>query len=672
MRPAIKILSSIAAFALFTALASDTAVAQGEVKDVNEIIHGLAPIKYSPQYQGREARPSIDLYIQFAIDKATLLPEAVQQLEELGRALQSAKLQNKKMEIAGHTDSTGSSLHNRRLSLRRAERVATYLQQEFKIDRMRLSVAGYGEARPKDPLHSDSAVNRRVEIISSGSIKTSKSDSKATASESKVQSVQKEGGDLGWGDLLSNTEGAQNLLRQAEAQGTARVIIVLAGAKQAEAQAKGWRNLNDYIRDLQDKAIDRLGWTNINDLVRYDYTPAMAMTVNAARLRELLRGDAVEQVYEDKGYNASLSKSAPLIGSKAAKFATHNGAGWGVAVLDTGVDSNHPFLKEKVIAEACFSSEDTKWETVIRSACPSGKRVETGPGAARPCVAAYGCAHGTHVAGIVAGQNGEFTGVASEASIIAVQVFSLVETHQSGKDSTAYMSDILRGLEWVYHNRERYKIASVNLSLGGGRFHENCDRRSPFTRIMELLAQSDIASVVASGNQGYPGSISSPACVTTAISVGATTYRDNVAAFSNSAHILDFLAPGATEQKIDDHNGILSSVPGAGFKRFQGTSAAAPHVSGAFAVLKSALPTATFRQMREALRVTGRKIIDPRNGVTFPRIQLDEAVKFLLRNIVNDTPNPLPEVKVPPVSKSKNYGGIRVFDGKEKEKNPFN
>jgi hypothetical protein len=76
--------------------------------------------------------------------------------------------------------------------------------------------------------------------------------------------------------------------------------------------------------------------------------------------------------------------------------------------------------------------------------------------------------------------------------------------------------------------------------------------------------------------------------------------------------------------------------------------------------------------MREALRVTGRKIIDPRNGVTFPRIQLDEAVKFLLRNIVNDTPNSLPEVKVPPVSNSKNYGGIRVFDGKEKEKNPFN
>jgi subtilisin family serine protease len=398
----------------------------------------------------------------------------------------------------------------------------------------------------------------------------------------------------------------------------------------------------------------------------------MAMTVSAARLRELLKGDAVEQVYEDKGYTASLSKSVPLIGSKSMKLGAHNGAGQAVAILDTGVDSNHPFLKGKVIAEACFSSEGTKWETVIHSACPSGKRVEIGPGAARPCDAAYGCAHGTHVAGIVAGQNDEFTGVASQASIVAVQVFSLVDPHQSGKGSTAYMSDILRGLEWVYRNRERYKIASVNLSLGGGRFHENCDGRSPFTRIIELLTQSDIAPVVASGNQGYPDLISSPGCVTNAISVGATTYRDNVAEFSNSARILDFLAPGATEQKIDNHKGILSSVPGAGFKRFQGTSAAAPHVSGAFAVLKSAVPTATFRKMREALRVTGRKIIDPRNGVTFPRIQLDEAVKFLLRNIVNDTPNPLPEVKVPPVSKSKNYGGIRVFDGKEKEKNPFN
>ena len=400
----------------------------------------------------------------------------------------------------------------------------------------------------------------------------------------------------------------------------------------------------------------------------------------------------VAQVFEDQLHSPSLSKSVPLIGLPSGRSGG-GVAGHAVAVLDTGVDASHPFLKGKVIAEVCFSSNKQRRGAVIRSACPSGDLMQIGPGAARPCDPAYGCAHGTHVAGIVAGQNNEMRGVAAQSSIVAIQVFSLVQTPRGRKDTGAFTSDILRALEWIYRNRDRYKIASVNLSLGGGRFMGVCDRRSPYTRIFALLEQSDIASVVASGNNGHANAVSSPACISHTISVGATSYRDKVAKFSNSAGFLDFLAPGATEHKYGNRKGILSAVPGTGFRRMQGTSMAAAHVAGAFAVLKSIVPNASLWQMTRALRDTGQNITDPRNGIATPRIRLDRAIAVLKRNIAREQPRPPPDAKpkpeptpvvqpkpepkpkpvpvIAPQPKPKVYDGIRVYeDGKSKDK-PF-
>jgi outer membrane protein OmpA-like peptidoglycan-associated protein/subtilisin family serine protease len=664
MMAAIQTFIAVVVGAVWITVTPANVAAQGQVKDLNQIIRSLAPLEYLPGHSGKSARPSIDLDIRFSVDQATLLPEALAQLQELGRALQSPRLRNKTIEVAGHTDATGSDAHNKALSVRRAKAVADYLTHEFKINPGRLTVVGHGEERLKDPLLPAGAVNRRVEITATGSVAAATST--ATASTAAVGTLSASGSGT-WGNLLKNASGAQILLRRAEVQGTARVIVGLAAPEQDAAQQQGWQNLNDYIRDLQDNAIAKLGWTNINDLVRFDYTPAMAMTVDASRLRGLLTGDAVTQVFEDHLMAPSLQQSMPLIGMRPPRAETQAGAGQTVAVLDTGVDFQHPFLKAKAAAEACFSSNVRQRGVVLRSACPSGDENEIGPGAGRPCDPAYRCDHGTRVAGIIAGHGEKMSGVAPQASIVSVQVFTLVEAPACGKCSLAFTSDVLRGLEWVYRNRERHKIAAVNLSLGGGRFRQVCDSGSPYTRIFELLTRAGVAPVVASGNDGLSDAVANPACVSDAVSVGATSFGDKVAEFSNSADFLDFLAPGATEQAVGKHKGILTSVPGKGYHRTQGTSMAAPHVAGAFAVLKSAVPEASLGQMLRALRQTGRRVVDRRNGIVVPRIQLDAAIKYLQADVASMTSKPVPKAKPKPARKVKVYDGIRVYEGEEKD-----
>ncbi len=683
IRPIRRVLKLAAgALTLLTAAGGAFAQAQSpaELKDINQIIRGLAPIEYLPEHSGKPARRSIDLDIRFAVNQATPLPGAGPQLRALGRALGAAELRGKQIVITGHTDATGAAAHNRALSLRRARSVAGYLQRRFKIKSDRLSVAGHGEARLKDPLRPGHAVNRRVEISVVGPARGSAKVKMAAANSANTADIDIEDG--AWGDLLKNRDGARNFIRKAEARGRVRVIVTLAAPGSEGARAQGWRNLNDYIHDLQDQAVSTLGWRNINDLVRYDYTPAMAMSVDAGRLRRLLRGDVVSQVFVDRMLRASLLQSGPLIGLPPAPSRSFMGAGQAVAVLDTGVDAQHPFLKGKVVAEACFSTEDRAGPFVIRSACPSGNLSETGPGAGRPCDPAYGCNHGTHVAGIVAGSNGEMSGVAPRASIVAVQVFHLIEAPKLGKFSTTSLSNLPRGLEWVSATRVHHNIVAVNMSLGGGRFRGLCDQVTPLTRIVTLLTQANVAVVAASGNNGFARAMGEPACIEDAISVGATSLRDHVAPFSNSADFLDFLAPGATEQPGGQQtagkgHGILSAIPGSGFRRFSGTSMAAPHVAGAFAVLKGAVPDATLWQMTEALRRTGRMVRDPRNGVSVPRIQLDAAIAALQKAVPGSRPEPkpipTPVAKVKPAPKPKPvarrepviHDGIRVHDGKK-------
>ena len=168
------------------------------------------------------------------------------------------------------------------------------------------------------------------------------------------------------------------------------------------------------------------------------------------------------------------------------------------------------------------------------------------------------------------------------------------------------------------------------MSLGGGRNTSPCDGDLRKASIDDLASQN-IAVAIASGNEGFIDAVGAPGCISTAVTVGSTTGSDTISSFSNSASMVDLLAPGSS---------INSSVTGGSFGRKSGTSMATPHVAGAFAVLSSATTTATLAEQLQALETTGQPITDARNGVTKPRIDVGAALNALVPGEEDDGGSP--------------------------------
>ncbi len=423
------------------------------------------------------------------------------------------------------------------------------------------------------------------------------------------------------------SQGAQNanelgtLIRKYEKEDVVPVIIKFNTAEQSVHSASAATSKNHSI--IQRALLSKLAFYHPEDVKTFKHLPLLAMKIKPAALKAFLSDPAIAGIYEDRLSYPMLAQSTPLIGADNAVASGYGGQGQTIAILDTGIDKTHPFLANKIIHEACFSSTVTSQGST--SVCPNGQNTQIGPGAGVPCSGSIaGCNHGTHVAGIAAGKGSGFSGVAREASIMAIQIFSrFTGSGNCGNSSVcalSYTSDQIRALEYVYSQRDNFNIAAVNMSLGGGEFASACDD-DPRKAAIDLLRSAGIATIVSSGNDAFTNSVSAPACISTAISVGSTTKSDQISSFSNSVSFLDLLAPGT---------GITSSVPGGSFASFSGTSMAAPHVAGAFAILKSRMPTASVSQIEHSLKSTGIGVVDTRNGINKPRISVDSALAVLI------------------------------------------
>lgn len=354
---------------------------------------------------------------------------------------------------------------------------------------------------------------------------------------------------------------------------------------------------------------------------------AVSAEINAEALARLREDPNVALVARDIAFPATLFDSVPFIGANRYHAMGIKGTGWNVAILDTGVDKTHPSLAKSIVGEACFSTTKSNVHKV-KSLCPRGLDVSLVPGAAGQCPKDMeGCDHGTHVAGIVAGQNmiegsKSFTGVAPSAGVIAVQVFTLFENDEElcGPEKPtcilSFTSDQLRALDWVYRKRDELKIAAVNMSLGSGEHDAHCDQVSPLTELIERLKSKQIPTVIAAGNEGYYGSLAEPACISSAISVAATDPKGELdVSYSNVAPFVTLAAPGTH---------ITSSVFGNKFQALNGTSMAAPHVAASIALIRQKNPNWTVKQMLDRLREVAVAVTDPRTDTVVRRVNLTQ------------------------------------------------
>src|SRR5579862_9748163 len=338
----------------------------------------------------------------------------------------------------------------------------------------------------------------------------------------------------------------QKVRDRAVRSGRARVIVelTLASPHVPERQLKTAQAIAGQRQAIATQAarvLAKLPRGSHRVLHQFQTVPYVAIEASPQALDALAAlGSDVARVYEDRIAKPTLMDSVPLIQGDQVWAAGYDGTGTVVAVLDTGVDSTHPFLAGKVVGEACFS---TTTPGTSQSVCPNGQDVQIGVGAAAPCGMAD-CIHGTHVAGIAVGHDSTgavtFSGVAKGAQVMAVQVFDEVtDASQCGGTAPClggFDSDIIAGLEYVYTNafNGTYNIVSANMSLGEGDFGAYCDD-TPYKAIIDNLRSVNVATVVAAGNDGLPDQLSEPACVSSAVSVGATTKTDDVAYFTNSA-----------------------------------------------------------------------------------------------------------------------------------------
>ncbi len=360
---------------------------------------------------------------------------------------------------------------------------------------------------------------------------------------------------------------------------------------------------------------------NHRTLRHYQSIPFAAVEVGPEALRRLIEEEGVRSIEadvvarstmgleSDDSAHAQQLSSVDLIGAQPAIDAGFDGSDWTIVVVDSGVDTSHSYFAARLITGYCFS----------RSAlCPDGSREMTDTVEAGRSCSIQGCEHGTLVAGIALGNDSVRNGVAPESGLISMMVSS---RDSDGHGESVYaVSDILAALDQVHAIRGRHPMASVNLSMSWGKYESqsDCASRNPAVRTaVERLRSVGIPVVASSGNGGHSDAIGAPACLDDVLSVGASTYDDEVAGFSNAASFLDLLAPGQQ---------VFTSREGGGYALFTGTSAAAPHVAGALAVIRSAHPGASVDELDVALSLSGVPIKDSRSGETIPRIDVSGAI----------------------------------------------
>ncbi len=407
-------------------------------------------------------------------------------------------------------------------------------------------------------------------------------------------------------------------------------INVQTAAHEIEARAFADLTIQDGSSEVTSNATIEI--TEGNDLsISHHHTSFLGVSgiVTKEGLEKLEASPYVRDVFYDKPLSIALDVTPIQIQSNLVYPIQVNGinitgVGQTVCIVDTGIDYTHPDL----------------------GGCTNASFLA---GECSPVIGGYDVAdddsdprdfqgHGTHVAGIIVSQNLTYRGIAPGAKVVAVKVFS----NDSGQTLS---STVIAGIEWCtnQNNVDRYNISVISLSLGSSsnRWQNYCDPNlSFFADPINDAVSKNISVLIASGNDGWTDGISTPACIESAIPIGAVTKSDIISSFTNRGTILNLLAPGSS---------IRSTYVSNSFVTLSGTSMATPHAS-ATAVLLQQFSKLLYQkdltpdELEATLEDTGDLIFDASSNKDYARINVYEALISLDHiapsiSLLNPTPN---------------------------------
>jgi subtilisin family serine protease len=344
---------------------------------------------------------------------------------------------------------------------------------------------------------------------------------------------------------------------------TALCVTLLCGL----ATADDVRVIIGFKGRADPRIVEDLGATDLRKLSNSRAIRAVVPASAVSRLRS--RAD-VAYVEED-GIATTLAKPASAsqpaqqtpwgITQVGAPVSGNTGSGIKVAVIDTGIDLDHPDLQANIAGKIDFTG--------------SRKGAEDQNG------------HGTHVAGTIGGLQNSIgvVGVAPQASLYAVRVL----------DARGYgwWSDIADGIGWCASNGIHVANMSLGASSAPTAVKDACD--SAYGAGVLLIA--------AAGNSGDGNTstteTSYPAAYATVVAVGATNSSNGLASFSNTGSYLELAGPGVS---------VLSTYKGGGYATLSGTSMASPHAAGMAALLWGVVASPSASSVRTALQTRAQDL----------------------------------------------------------------
>jgi serine protease AprX len=382
--------------------------------------------------------------------------------------------------------------------------------------------------------------------------------------------------------------------------GTSRVIVMLK---------PGWDATSDFKKNGV-KFGRKLGLIN-----------GQVVEISNALLRKLADSPAVESIHWDRPAKGHMNRAAVTIGSRSVQTDLGlDGAGVGVAIIDSGITAWHDDLT--------YQGSSTAVRQVGGQRV--AKFVDFVNGRTTP-YDDYG--HGTHVAGIIAGNGydtfGARGGVAPAAHLVSLKVLNA--------QGSGYISDVIAALDWTTQNRATYNIRVVNLSVGAPVTESY--KTDPLTLAAKRAVDAGLVVVAAAGNLGRDtsgrtvyGAITAPGNAPWVLTVGAYSHEgtvtrtdDVMAPYSSHgptafdyASKPDVVAPGTGIVSLADPTStlyrtkaaylLIGSRPTAyqPYLSLTGTSMAAPMVSGTAALMLQANPRLTPNLVKAIIEYTAQ------------------------------------------------------------------